>query len=86
MILIIYFCQHYVIEDLKKKFLNKQIKKEECQKYTDRCKLELDTFNELNFTNYILLVWTVINKAKELDIFLDFGRGSVSSSLSFVGY
>lgn len=65
----------------KEKLEKGQISKENNQKYIDQCKKELETFKELNFTDYILLVWAVLNKARELDIFIDYGRGSVSSSL-----
>lgn len=66
---------------LDAKILNGQINKEEYQKYKERYEYELNVFKELHFTDYILLVWKVINKAKELGVFLDFGRGSVGSSL-----
>ncbi len=54
---------------------------EKYQEYMDRCKMELNTFDELHFTNYMLLVWKVIEKAKELGVFIDFGRGSVAGSI-----
>lgn len=50
------------------------------QEYIDRCELELDTFKELNFTDYILLVWKMVEKAREIGVFIDYGRGSVVSS------
>lgn len=51
--------------------------------YVDRVKTELSTFEELGFTDYVLLVWMVINKAREMGVFIDFGRGSCSGSIIF---
>ena len=53
------------------------------QKYGERAKYELSIFEELGFTDYVLLVWLVINKARELGVFIDYGRGSCAGSLIF---
>lgn len=52
-------------------------------KYQERLDFELETFEELGFTDYVLLVWKVINKARELGGFIDFGRGSAAGSFTF---
>ncbi len=53
------------------------------KEYGDRIKRELATFEELGFTDYVLLVWLVINKARELGVFIDYGRGSCAGSTVF---
>jgi DNA polymerase-3 subunit alpha len=57
-----------------------KIIKERYKEYGDRIKYEISIFDELGFVDYILLVWMVINKARELGIFIDYGRGSVAGS------
>lgn len=49
--------------------------------YFIQAEKELEIFEELGFTDYILLVWLVINRVKEKGGFVDFGRGSCSASL-----
>lgn len=51
------------------------------QEYYDRIKLELDTFKELGFTDYMLLNWDVISFAKKANIPVGEGRGSAAGSL-----
>ncbi len=53
------------------------------KRYNDRLEFELNLVNKLGFTDYFLLVWKVINKMKELNAFLDYGRGSAAGSLVF---
>ena len=50
-------------------------------KYIDRVKFELETLEELGFTDYILLVWDVINFCNNNDIATGLGRGSAAGSL-----
>jgi len=50
-------------------------------KYIDRAKHELETLKELGFTDYILLVWDVINFCKTSNIPVGLGRGSAAGSL-----
>ncbi|MEK6883003.1 MAG: hypothetical protein AABY22_25490, partial [Nanoarchaeota archaeon] len=64
----------------KEKLSKGQIPKENYQQYIDKCKFELDTIDELNFTDYMLLIWKIIEKAKSFGEFIDYGRGSVGSS------
>ena len=51
------------------------------QKYVDRAKYELKILNDLGFTDYILLVWTVLNFCRQNDIAVGLGRGSAAGSL-----
>ncbi len=62
----------------KKKYL-----KHDKQKYLDQVKFELDLIEELGFTDYFLLVWIVVNKARELGAYIDPGRGSCTASTCF---
>jgi DNA polymerase-3 subunit alpha len=66
-----------------KKFKELNIKKntDEYKKYIDRAKHELETIKELEFVDYILLVWHVINYCKENNIPVGLGRGSAAGSL-----
>jgi DNA polymerase III subunit alpha len=50
-------------------------------KYAERVKQELETLKELEFVDYILLVWMVINFCKQNDIPTGAGRGSAAGSL-----
>jgi DNA polymerase-3 subunit alpha len=54
---------------------------QEHKEYLARIKVELDIMQELGFTDYILLVWDVINFCKEQDIPTGLGRGSAAGSL-----
>lgn len=56
------------------KFSNKK-------EYFDRAKQELETFEELGFTDYILLNWDVLNFCHENEIPTGAGRGSAAGSL-----
>jgi DNA polymerase-3 subunit alpha len=53
------------------------VKKEDYPKYKQRIEYELEILDELGFVDYLLLVWMVINKARELGVFIDYGRGSI---------
>lgn len=67
-----------------KKFLdNGKISEDKKQAYIDQIKLELSTFEDLYFTDYILLIFAIIDKAREHGVFIDFGRGSCCGSLIF---
>ena len=56
------------------KFENKDI-------YFERTKQELETFEELGFTDYILLNWDVLNFCHDNEIPTGAGRGSAAGSL-----
>ena len=49
--------------------------------YIDRIKYELEILSELNFVEYILLVWKVVSYCRENDIPLGLGRGSAAGSM-----
>ncbi len=49
--------------------------------YADRVKSELATYKELYFTDYILLIYCIIEKAREFGVFIDYGRGSGPGSI-----
>ena len=49
--------------------------------YIDRIKYELSVLKELDFTEYILLVWKVVAFCRESDIPLGLGRGSAAGSM-----
>ena len=63
------------------KELNLKKDSQDYKKYIDRAKYELDTLKELEFVDYILLVWNVINYCKESNIPVGLGRGSAAGSL-----
>ncbi len=67
----------------KKGFLALNFKKgsKEYNDYAARVKSELDILNSLGFTDYILLVWDVINFCREEGIPTGPGRGSAAGSL-----
>ena len=52
-----------------------------CTELTDRLKYELDTINQMGYTDYFLIVWDFIKYAKENGISLGPGRGSAAGSL-----
>ncbi len=60
-----------------------KLNKDKLSEYQKRAKYELEIFEELGFTDYVLLVWKVINKLKELGGFVDYGRGSCAGSFVF---
>lgn len=53
------------------------------QAYLDRLTEEFAIIKDLGFIDYFLLVWRVINKARKLGAFIDWGRGSAAGSLIF---
>ena len=52
--------------------------------YIKRVKYELSILQELDFTEYILLVWKVVTYCRENDIPLGLGRGSAAGSMVLV--
>lgn len=63
---------------LREKGITKYDNKNE---YYNRAKQELETFEELGFTDYILLNWDVLNFCHENNIPTGAGRGSAAGSL-----
>jgi DNA polymerase-3 subunit alpha len=49
--------------------------------YIDRMHYELDTLEELGFTSYMLIMWDIYRYAREENIMMGPGRGSVSGSV-----
>lgn len=70
-------------EGFKQKLHSLEIKVENRRAYIDRVKEEIFILEELHFTDYALLIWSIIQKAQELGVFIDFGRGSCVSSCVF---
>ena len=72
------FLRRLCFARLKEKGIDKF---ENAQTYYDRLKEELTIFDDLGFTDYILLNWDIINFCKENDIPTGAGRGSAAGSL-----
>jgi DNA polymerase III subunit alpha len=73
-----------LVEKSFNQYLNEGIIPEDRkQDYIDRYERELKTFFELNFTDYVLLVWKVINFCEDTGIMTSFGRGSGGGSCVF---
>jgi len=72
-----------ILYELARKGLREKgiTKHENKQAYFERTKQELETFEELGFTDYILLNWDVLNFCHEHDIPTGAGRGSAAGSL-----
>jgi len=69
--------------DFLKKLCEQGLKKNKIKskEYKDRVEYELETLESLGFTDYILLVWDVVNYCKKNNIALGLGRGSAAGSL-----
>ena len=63
------------------KKLNLEKNSELYKKYTDRAKYELEILKELDFIDYIILIWDVVNYCRETNIPTGPGRGSCAGSL-----
>ena len=72
------FLRQLCLRAVKTKGIDKLSNKKE---YYERAKYELAIFEELGFTDYILLNWDIINYAHEHDIPTGYGRGSAAGSL-----
>lgn len=75
------FLRHLALSGFQDKLQKGKIDPNKAQQYTDRCKYELDTIEELGFTDYILLVWDVIDFCRQNNIATGNGRGSIGGSL-----
>ena len=73
------FLRALALKGFKK--LNIQKGTEEYKKYIDRAKYELETLKELEFIDYIILVWNVIDYCNKNNIPVGLGRGSAAGSL-----
>lgn len=56
-------------------------KRNNSQEYFDRLSMELDTFKDLGFVDYVLLNWDILNFCHENKIPVNRGRGSAAGSL-----
>ena len=72
------FLRHLCLKGVKEKGIDELDNKQE---YFDRVKMELDTLKDLEFVDYILLNWDVLNFCHEEDIPVGRGRGSAAGSL-----
>tara|TARA_R110002051_G_scaffold87914_1_gene155012 strand:- start:5094 stop:7652 length:2559 start_codon:yes stop_codon:yes gene_type:complete len=72
-----------ILYELARKGLREKgiTKLENKEAYFERAKKELETFEELGFTDYILLNWDVLNFCHENNIPTGAGRGSAAGSL-----
>lgn len=71
------YIEHLCYERLEKiKYLIK-----DPSQYIDRMHYELDTLEELGFTSYMLIMWDIYRYAREENIMMGPGRGSVSGSV-----
>ena len=68
------FLKSICLNGLKEKNVNKK-------EYKERLDYELKTVLDLGFTDYMLLVWDVINFCRESNIPVGLGRGSAAGSL-----
>ncbi len=73
------FLRQLVITGFKKLNLTKGTK--DYDNYVSRIKTELETFKDLGFVDYVLLVWDVINFCEKNSIPTGLGRGSAAGSL-----
>ena len=73
------FLRALALKGFKK--LNIEKNTEEYKKYIDRAKYELETLKELEFIDYIILVWSVIDYCRKNNIPVGLGRGSAAGSL-----
>ena len=71
------FIEHLCYERLEKI----QYRITDPNRYIDRMHFELDTLEELGFTSYMLIMWDIYRYAREQDIMMGPGRGSVSGSV-----
>ena len=76
------FILKLIKEGAAKKLTSKVAKKPELKEvYEERMKHELNTICELNFEQYFLIVWEIMNWCKENDVMTGIGRGSAAGSL-----
>jgi DNA polymerase III subunit alpha len=75
------FLKRLVNEGWKK--FSEKVAEDKKQVYLSRLTEEFEIIQDLGFVDYFLLVWRVINKARQLGAFIDWGRGSAAGSLIF---
>lgn len=67
----------------EEKLKNGQIDPNSAQKYTDRCKYELEIFKKHGLVDYVLLIYDVLNWCDKNSIPRGISRGSASGCLTF---
>lgn len=60
-----------------------KVDKSRLKEYSERANREIQVFEKLNFVDYVLIVWDLINFCRENNILTGPGRGSVCGSLVF---
>ena len=68
-------------DGLDRRFEEQEIPEEEHTSYRERLEGELDVINTMNFPGYFLIVWDIINFAKQQGVPVGPGRGSGAGSL-----
>ena len=71
------------IEESKRGLENrlKIVPEEKHEEYRDRLQVEIDIINNMKFPGYMLIVWDVVDAAKQMGIPVGPGRGSAAGSL-----
>jgi len=77
------FLRALCLQGFKDKIASGRIPESKKNEYAERVRYELGVFQKLNFTDYVLIVWDVINFCIKNDISTGPGRGSVCGSLVF---
>lgn len=77
------FLKALCVYGFKEKVKNGKIPEDKKAEYIERIKFELGVFQKLQFTDYILIVWDVINFCNKRDISVGLGRGSAAGSATF---
>ncbi len=67
----------------EEKLQKKQINPKEAKIYADRCKYELDVFKKHGLTDYVLLIYNILNWCDKQNIPRGVARGSASGSCVF---
>lgn len=75
------FLRYRSLYGYKKKISSGKIDKKLSKIYGERAKIELDLFEKLGFTDYILILFDVVNWCKKNKIPVGPGRGSAGASL-----
>ncbi|WP_338969587.1 DNA polymerase III subunit alpha [Spiroplasma endosymbiont of Labia minor] len=70
-----------IVEDSLMIYLKESIEKLNYKIYEDRMYYELSIINKMQFQDYFLIVWDYVKFAKQKNIYVGPGRGSVAGSL-----
>tara|TARA_B100001939_G_scaffold344536_1_gene359139 strand:+ start:1940 stop:4510 length:2571 start_codon:yes stop_codon:yes gene_type:complete len=75
------FLKQLCYKGYEEKLKRGEIPSDKAEEYVERTSYELNTLDELGFTDYVLLIWDVINFCKEEDVPTGLGRGSAAGSI-----